>query len=81
MDEEDLMDLFPDPLNNPYRETGFIDKFWDLEREECCGMGVGLDIPDFLEEDKDAWTSSKIDWDRTLYGNPRIFKGTKSIAT
>ena len=46
--------LFPDPLQSPYRETGFIDKFWDIEREECCGMGVGLDIPDFLEEDKDA---------------------------
>ena len=51
MDEEDLMDLFPDPLSNPYRETGFIDKFWDIEREECCGMGVGLDIPDFRDEE------------------------------
>lgn len=50
--DEDMDDfLFPDPLHNPERETGFIDKFWDLEREECCGLGVGLDIPDMLKED------------------------------
>lgn len=54
MDEEELNSLFPDPLHNPSHFSGFVDHFWDIEEEGKCGMGVGMDIPDFLDEEKEG---------------------------